>query len=258
MDEVRHMDDKNLTVRASSLVVPFAIILVLVGGGLYVAFQVTVSRYSSLGSPGEPGDLFGAANALFSGLALIGVVWAVFIQNHQLRIQIIDLVETTKELRRQTQLESILRVLEYVHLPESRRVRFFMFRKDKELRSLIASVGSEGAWHELDEKVNELFRDPNIGGGIQWQQIEVTLKMTDEVAHLIKDGHAPYDPLAEKLIANEFVRWWYIFEPYIRHRRDRADLVTEPKERPPYCSGLKWLVAVIEGRIPYAPFSGTH
>lgn len=213
------MEDKLTEPRRRQQSALFVILLVVVGASMYFTYELSVRSYGPPKGPGEFGDLFGVANTVFSGLALIGVVYAVLLQSRELRLQVKELAETTDELRKQTQLESILRILEYVHAPELRRVRFFMFRKDAELRALIASVAKDGRWNDLDREVNDLFRDPSLGGGIEWQQIEVTLKMTDEVAHLINDGHAPYNPLATKLIANEFLRWWNMFEPYVWHRR---------------------------------------
>lgn len=45
------------------------------------------SQYPSKADPGQFGDLFGGINALFSGLALAGVVTAVILQSNELQLQ---------------------------------------------------------------------------------------------------------------------------------------------------------------------------
>jgi hypothetical protein len=47
---------------------------------------------------GQLGDMFGMANALFSGLALAGVVWAILLQSEELKLQRKELALQRKEL----------------------------------------------------------------------------------------------------------------------------------------------------------------
>lgn len=49
---------------------------------------------------GQIGDMFGAVNALFSGLALAGVVYAIFLQRQELELQRRELELNRQELRR--------------------------------------------------------------------------------------------------------------------------------------------------------------
>ncbi len=48
----------------------------------------------ALTAQGQFGDLFGGINALFSGLALAGVVTAVILQSHELQLQRTELTKT--------------------------------------------------------------------------------------------------------------------------------------------------------------------
>ena len=50
---------------------------------------------------GTFGDMFGAANALFSGLAFAGIIYAVLLQRKELQLQRQELVATRKELEGQ-------------------------------------------------------------------------------------------------------------------------------------------------------------
>lgn len=55
---------------------------------------------SSTKDPGQFGDMFGAVNALFSGLAFATLIYTVFLQRRELQLQREELAETRKELRR--------------------------------------------------------------------------------------------------------------------------------------------------------------
>ncbi|GJM17207.1 MAG: hypothetical protein DHS20C13_25340 [Thermodesulfobacteriota bacterium] len=49
---------------------------------------------------GTFGDSFGAINSLFSGLALAGIIYTIFLQRKELKLQRLELLETRKELSR--------------------------------------------------------------------------------------------------------------------------------------------------------------
>ena len=79
----------------------------LLGGilGILVLTLLLVPRnYAAPEKAGEFGDMFGVANALFSGVALIGAVFAVVLQTLELKNQIGEMEKTTKELANQTSL----------------------------------------------------------------------------------------------------------------------------------------------------------
>jgi hypothetical protein len=69
--------------------------------------------------PGEFGDMFGAFNAFFAGLAFIGVIYTIYLQSqqvqlqaHELKLQREELSETRKELSRSaTAQEQTFKVL---------------------------------------------------------------------------------------------------------------------------------------------------
>jgi hypothetical protein len=52
---------------------------------------------------GQFGDLFGSVNALFGGLAFIGVIWALLLQREQLGIQETELKQNTAQLKEQAE-----------------------------------------------------------------------------------------------------------------------------------------------------------
>jgi hypothetical protein len=56
--------------------------------------------YADMGSRGQFGDLFGSINALFSGLAFVGVFVAILLQKQELNLQRQELRETRLEMKR--------------------------------------------------------------------------------------------------------------------------------------------------------------
>lgn len=81
----------------------FAVIGIWVLLGLYA---------STRSSPGVFGDMFGAVNALFSGLAFAGLIYAILLQRIELKLQREELVATRGELAGQkAQMEAQNRTL---------------------------------------------------------------------------------------------------------------------------------------------------
>jgi hypothetical protein len=55
--------------------------------------------YPEMSERGQFGDMFGAVNALFSGLALLGAIYAIMQQSEELALQREELALTRKERR---------------------------------------------------------------------------------------------------------------------------------------------------------------
>ena len=74
---------------------------------LWVATPIVVAVCFGLPKgPGEFGDIFGVINALFSGLALIGVVIAIFLQQKELSLSTMELRNSAKALTKQVELSA--------------------------------------------------------------------------------------------------------------------------------------------------------
>lgn len=67
---------------------------------VFVIWAVSGWLISSTKDPGQFGDMFGAVNALFSGLAFATLIYTVFLQRKELQLQRQELAETRKELKR--------------------------------------------------------------------------------------------------------------------------------------------------------------
>ena len=74
---------------------------------LWIGYAVTVPRLMmSWPRSNEFGGMFGGIGALFSGLALAGVVVAVLMQREELELQREELVATREELRRSAEAQA--------------------------------------------------------------------------------------------------------------------------------------------------------
>src|SRR5687768_1221158 len=86
--------------------VPIAIAVVLVliqtSAGVLIVKQLPTWQ-----ERGTFGDMFGAVNALFSGLALAGVIYAIVLQRQELALQRDELRLTRAELERAAQAQEM-------------------------------------------------------------------------------------------------------------------------------------------------------
>lgn len=92
-------EDRGLTLRA--ILVPLlgvTVVLVLAGLVIYASFGDWTQR-------GLFGDMFGAVNTLFSGLAFAGVIYAILLQREELRLQRQELKLTRDELKRSAEAQ---------------------------------------------------------------------------------------------------------------------------------------------------------
>ena len=81
---------------------PLLVVLLVLG-----AWGLTWYLLKDMSDRGTFGDMFGAVNALFSGLAFVGVVFAIILQSKELKLQRRELKFTREELKGQKlQLEA--------------------------------------------------------------------------------------------------------------------------------------------------------
>tara|TARA_R110002124_G_scaffold196753_1_gene363843 strand:+ start:446 stop:1294 length:849 start_codon:yes stop_codon:yes gene_type:complete len=88
---------------------------------------------------GSFGDMFGAANAAFSGLAFVGVVYAIYLQRYEVRIAKHEIFLTKQILKDQT------RHLEAQNLSfQKNSFETTFFRMLEEYRSIVADLDLDG------------------------------------------------------------------------------------------------------------------
>jgi hypothetical protein len=96
MNQILEYKQKNA--RWGILFFLFIIVVSLWGLSWYL---ITNSRWLlDWNARGTFGDMFGAVNALFSGLAFAGVIYAIYLQTKELKLQREELSQTRKEIER--------------------------------------------------------------------------------------------------------------------------------------------------------------
>ncbi len=95
-DEEAEKPDERSRIRPWHVVVIFLTI-----PALHIASGFAISGlFDDWEKRGQFGDLFGAVNALFSGMAFAGVIVTILLQREELRLQRLELRQTREELRR--------------------------------------------------------------------------------------------------------------------------------------------------------------
>lgn len=85
---------KAKTSATTKCVIGFGIAVVVVW-----LFNLALMSVWTAEERGQFGDMFGASNALFSGLAFIGLIYAILLQRSELALQRIELKLTRKEMK---------------------------------------------------------------------------------------------------------------------------------------------------------------
>jgi hypothetical protein len=74
-------------------IVAFACVIISMWGGCWFLLADDLQR-------GTFGDMFGSVNALFSGLAFLGIIYAILLQKQELSLQRAELKLTRNELKK--------------------------------------------------------------------------------------------------------------------------------------------------------------
>jgi hypothetical protein len=161
---------------------------------------------------GQYGDLFGSINALFSGLALFGVIIALWLQSRELRVQHEEIVATQEqqktalELQKKTvdalvaamyarSFDKIYDVLDSKEVVTARHVI------ENDLRSIPFSQWEAKAnWKEYERSIKTLLRAYNIAGII------------------VKNGYLPTEHIIPHWEPN-IRSTWQVLKPYVYDQR---------------------------------------
>lgn len=93
-------EDKQEDKSLSKLIIVIAVVIV----GVLILNWIWASQYE-VSARGVFGDLFGFSNAIFSGLALAGVIISLRLQSNELGLQREELRETREELKRSAEAQ---------------------------------------------------------------------------------------------------------------------------------------------------------
>ena len=92
---------------------PWLIFLGIIAVYIGYWYAICISGWFPGLNKGQFGDMFGAVNALFAGLAFAGVIWAIILQKEELGLQRKELTETRAEIHEQSeQLKSQAQTLQ--------------------------------------------------------------------------------------------------------------------------------------------------
>jgi len=136
----------------------------LVGLGLagvvLLAANFFVAVWLMPDSPGQFGDIFGLANAFFSGLALVGVVVAIFMQRRELALQRAELEMQRQEM--QGQKEALEAQHQAMRLQTQETAFYSLLKYQRELvNSTFAKIDGKAligaqAYHEAAGRLETL------------------------------------------------------------------------------------------------------
>lgn len=154
----------------------FIVLLVLVlWGGSWVMLCNDPNR-------GTFGDMFGAVNALFSGLAFAGVVYAILLQRKDLELQKQDLEKRDLEVASKSYLENAILLLERSYevlsdldlngFPKNKRMNWLasarFLRASEKMKELITEEHHRNIYKEHLEywraKLHDLILPDQLGG----------------------------------------------------------------------------------------------
>ncbi len=89
---------QSKTLKIENIIIVSAIIVVILWLSSLILIPIFLDSWTNRGTFE---DMFGAVNALFSGLAFAGVIIALFLQKHELSLQREELEATREELKGQ-------------------------------------------------------------------------------------------------------------------------------------------------------------
>lgn len=131
------------------------------------------------------------------------------------------------------QLESVLKVLEYVDRLDLRRARYFVYQNPHCLSELPNEPFTWDHWKQLDKKIKDLS-DQSIG----LHEIDLWINALNNIGLLIREGYAPKKILSGHM-KNTYLHCGQTFGSYIEHRKHRADVLGEPSM---YAQHFEWVV----------------
>lgn len=220
----------------------FPIVAFVLVVGLWTATPLVVPLVADRPhGPGEFGDLFGSVNALFSGLALAGLIYAILLQREELSLQRQELQLTRDELRAaaESQARSAASLADQLREMQVAREAEMASRQFEELNASWTLDARRRIFALSDSA--ELERDEAIR-----REVERFLNHLNNVGYLLAKDLLPRFPTLE-LFYITAVRCWSRVAPYVHEQR---------KTRGVYMHHLQWLVqASVEFWEKYHPDS---
>jgi len=198
---------------------PVALALLCILLVLVFTWAVVPALYGRVADPGAFGDMFGFANALFSGLALAGVIVAILLQSRELSLQRSELERATVEMARQRE-----------QFEEQTR----LFKEDQAQRTFYQLLGR----HSENLRTIQIRRDTADASGL----LEGRAALQDYIEQFRKQvasldtlmEHEPPDRIGE--LRTGYTKFFDTVKddllPYLKHFRVLVDFVgSQPEHR---------------------------
>jgi hypothetical protein len=170
-----------------------------------------VSRFfPDPGRQGQFGDLFGSINALFSGLAFAGVVVAIFLQRHELKLQHSELAESRRELQRSATAQ------ENLQKAQQKAINAQAYKVAVDVLQAESVVRSRGiVFSHLANKPMANWTDEEFAAA------ETVCRTYDVVGIMVKHDMLPVEVITDSW-GTSLRQAWPILNPLItKHRVDR-------------------------------------
>jgi hypothetical protein len=166
-----------------------------------------------MASRGQAGDLFGSINALFSGLAFAGVVFAILLQRQELALQRQELKEARLEMKRTADAqEAAHQALNKTIWAQSYKVAWDILNEPRVIgaRKFVVSqrarvVGSRSTWD-----------------GTTRESVDLVGRSFDSVGTLIRKGLLPEEYVIDTL-SFEIGRHWHLLSSHVADMRAETD-----------------------------------
>lgn len=137
---------------------------------------------------GTFGDMFGAVNTLFSGLALAGVICAIVMQSIELRYQREDLRLTREELTKSAEAQAeTARILKETERQQRLRWQYEQERQTQRLAPVLVRLSDQGSGAEFEVHfVNRGRRAVDVV--IEEKDRGIEIRPVDVIAEAGRDG----------------------------------------------------------------------
>lgn len=188
----------------------FALVVI----ALWVATPFVVSLlYVDSDKRGQFGDLFGSINALFSGLAFVGVIVAILLQKQELALQRQELKETRAEMTRTADAqEAAQQALNKTIWAQSYKVA----------RDLLDEPRVISARKTIINNRERLRSGRTLWGSTFDESVDIVGRSYDAVGTMVRKGLMPENYILD-VFGVEIGRMWFLLRPHVEDIRLEAD-----------------------------------
>lgn len=201
------MGNPDLYARKLPLIAVVGIFIAVVA--VWAFTPVVISHlYPGLAERGQVGDLFGSINALFSGLALAGVIVALLLQREELELQRREIAANRAELARAaTAQEESREALRRTIYAQAYKTAMDIINTDivREARGIV--------FRELREIPPEKWSRKQMASA------EKVCQMYDSVGIMIRHGMLPVEYIADSW-GDSLRQSWKILAPLVQKQRE--------------------------------------